>query len=154
MSAQPAYSQYPERSFERAPRERIDVVVGRGSRTQAPTLSPGIVFLAKMAAVVLVAVAIVAFARIGLASATLSAPMQANELSQQIGDARSQGAQLEVSQSALSNPTTVKQRAGKLGMAAPESSGVIELEEDVVATDDSGALSLSQSVENASGSKA
>ena len=147
MSAQPAYSQYPERSFERAPRERIDVVVGRGSRTQAPTLSPGIVFLAKMAAVVLVAVALVA-------SATLSATMQANELSQQIGDARSQGAQLEVSQSALSNPTTVKQRAGKLGMAAPESSGVIELEEDVVATDDSGALSLSQSVENASGSKA
>ena len=154
MSAQPAYSQYPERSFERAPRERIDVVVGRGSRTQAPTPSPGIVFLAKMAAVVLVAVALVAFARIGLASATLSATMQANELSQQIGDARSQGAQLEVSQSALSNPTTVKQRAGKLGMAAPESSGVIELEEDVVATDDSGALSLSQSVENASGSKA
>ncbi|OUO90065.1 cell division protein FtsL [Gordonibacter sp. An230] len=149
MSAQPAYSQYPERSFERAPRERISVVPGRGSRTQAPTLSPGVVFLAKLAAVVFVAVALVAFARIGLTSATLSATMQANDLSQQIDDARSRGAELEVSQSALSNPTKVKQHAGKLGMAAPGSAGVIDLEKDVVATDEAGALSLSQSVANA-----
>ena len=53
MGAAPAYSYYPERAPERAPRERISVVPGRGTRTQTPTLPSSVVFLAKVAAVVL-----------------------------------------------------------------------------------------------------
>ena len=153
MGAAPAYSYYPERAPERSPRERISVVPGRGTRTQTPTLPSNVVFLAKAAAVVLL-VALVGFARIGLMSATISTTMQSSQLTSQISDARSSGAALEVSQSTLSNPTKVKQQAGKLGMAAPETTGVITLDKDVVATDESGALSLSKSVAIAAGSEA
>ncbi|MFR4804411.1 MAG: hypothetical protein ACLT98_14490, partial [Eggerthellaceae bacterium] len=109
-----------------------------------PTLPSNVVFLAKAAAVVLLVVSLVGFARIGLMSATISTTMQSSQLTSQISDARSSGAALEVSQSTLSNPTKVKQQAGKLGMAAPETTGVITLDKDVVATDESGALSLSK----------
>ena len=153
MGAAPAYSYYPERAPERAPRERISVVPGRGTRTQTPTLPSSVVFLAKVAAVVLLVVSIVGFVRIGLMSATISTTMQSSELTSQISDARSSGAALEVSQSTLSNPK-VKQQANKLGMAAPETTGVIDLGKDVVATDESGALSLSKSVAIAAGSEA
>ena len=154
MGAAPAYSYYPERAPERSPRERISVVPGRGTRTQTPTLPSNVVFLAKAAAVVLLVVSLVGFARIGLMSATISTTMQSSQLTSQISDARSSGAALEVSQSTLSNPTKVKQRAGKLGMAAPETTGVITLDKDVVATDESGALSLSKSVAIAAGAEA
>ena len=115
MGAAPAYSYYPERAPERSPRERISVVPGRGTRTQTPTLPSNVVFLAKAAAVVLLVVSLVGFARIGLMSATISTTMQSSQLTSQISDARSSGAALEVSQSTLSNPTKVKQQAGKLG---------------------------------------
>ena len=154
MGAAPAYSYYPERAPERSPRERISVGPGRGTRTQTPTLPSNVVFLAKAAAVVLLVVSLVVFARIGLMSATISTTMQSSQLTSQISDARSSGAALEVSQSTLSNPTKVKQQAGKLGMAAPETTGVITLDKDVVATDESGALSLSKSVAIAAGSEA
>ncbi len=154
MGAAPAYSYYPERAPERSPRERISVVPGRGTRTQTPTLPSNVVFLAKAAAVVLLVVSLVGFARIGLMSATISTTMQSSQLTSQISDARSSGAALEVSQSTLSNPTKVKQQAGKLGMSAPETTGVITLDKDVVATDESGALSLSKSVAIAAGSEA
>lgn len=151
MGAAPAYSYYPERAPERSPRERISVVPGRGTRTQTPTLPSNVVFLAKAAAVVLLVVSLVGFARIGLMSATISTTMQSSQLTSQISDARSSGAALEVSQSTLSNPTKVKQQAGKLGMSSPETVGVIDLAQDVVATDESGALSLSKSVAIAAG---
>lgn len=154
MGAAPAYSYYPERAPERSPRERISVVPGRGTRTQTPTLPSNVVFLAKAAAVVLLVVSLVGFARIGLMSATISTTMQSSQLTSQISDARSSGAALEVSQSTLSNPTKVKQQAGKLGMAAPEATGVIELGKDVVATDESGSLSLSKSIAIAAGAGA
>lgn len=154
MGAAPAYSYYPERAPERSPRERISVVPGRCTRTQTPTLPSNVVFLAKAAAVVLLVVSLVGFARIGLMSATISTTMQSSQLTSHISDARSSGAALEVSQSTLSNPTKVKQQAGKLGMAAPETTGVITLDKDVVATDESGALSLSKSVAIAAGSEA
>ena len=101
MGAAPAYSYYPERAPERSPRERISVVPGRGARTQTPTLPSNVVFLAKAAAVVLLVVSLVGFARIGLMSATISTTMQSSQLTSQISDARSSGAALEVSQSTL-----------------------------------------------------
>lgn len=146
MSAAPAYSYYPERIPERAPRERISVVPGRGPRTQTPTLPSSVVFLAKAVAVVLVVVSLVAFVRIGLGAATVTTSMQSEELASKIDNARSDGAALEVSQSALSNPTRVKKEAASLGMASPESVGTIVLDKDVVVTDDNGNLSLSKSL--------
>ncbi len=151
MSAAPAYSYYPERAPERAPRTRISVVPGRGTRTQTPSLPASAVLLAKVAAVVLVVLALVAFVRVGLAAATVSASMESQQLSSQISDARSSGAALEVSQSSLTNPSRLRQQAKSLGMAAPAETGVIVLDKDVVATDDNGALSLSKSMAIAAG---
>lgn len=151
MGAAPAYSYYPERVPERAPRERISVVPGRGTRTSTPTLPSNVVFLAKAVAVVLVAVALMGFARIALSSAAVTTSMQAQELKNNISTARADGASLEVTQSLLSNPTHVKQQATGLKMAAPETVGVIELEKDIVVADDDGTLSLSKSVAVAAG---
>ena len=51
-----------------------------------------------------------------------------------------------MAQSSLSNPSRIKSEATALGMAAPESTSKIVLPEDIVATDGSGNLSLSQSL--------
>lgn len=153
MSAVPAYTHYPERSFEQDTRTRISVVPGRGIRTQNPVLPSRTVFFVKVAVAALVAITLVAFVRIGLSTAATSASIQASELSMQIDEARSLGASLEVSQSVLSNPSEVKERAKKLGMSNPESTTTINLDADVVTTDSKGALSLSKSVSVASGSK-
>lgn len=151
MGAAPAFSYYPERAPERAPRTRISVVPGQGPRTQSPTLPSSVVFLAKAVAVVLVVVSLVAFARIALSSATVATSVQAQELSSQIDQARSNGSSLEVSQSLLTNPTYLKQQAAGRGMAAPETIATIELGTDVVAYDGAGNLSLSKSVALAAG---
>ena len=100
MGAAPAYSYYPERAPERSPRERISVVPGRGTRTQTPTLPSNVVFLAKAAAVVLLVVSLVGFARIGLMSATISTTMQSSQLTSQISDARSSGVQSDEGEAA------------------------------------------------------
>ena len=124
MSAQPAYSLYPERAVERAPRTRISVVPGQRTRSAAPasTVTPGLVL---KAAIIVMAV----LALVGIASLTLSAAT--------------------VTQSLLSNSTRVRMQAEKLGMAAPAEVGTINMPEDVVSTNDDGSLSLSRSVETA-----
>lgn len=148
--AAPAFSyNYPERVPERPARPRVRVVPGQGPGTQ--TIPSSVVFLAKTVAVVLVVAALLSFARIAIASATVATSMQSQQLSNQIDDARSSGSNLEVQQSSLSNPTSVKTKATGLKMAAPETVGVIDLGTDVVATDDAGNLSLSKSVQIAAG---
>lgn len=151
MSAVPAYSYSSQRAPERTPRTRISVVPGRGSRTQTPTLPSSTVFLAKAVAIVLIVIAVVAFARVGLAAAAASASVQSQTLTSQISEARSGGAALEVSQSSLANPVRLKQEATDLNMMAPAAVGTIALSKDVIATDDTGALSLSKSVAIAAG---
>ncbi len=66
MGAQPAYSRYPDRAYERAVERapRIQVVPGTGPRTAAPALSDPVVFLAKTVAVVLVVLALIGVARV------------------------------------------------------------------------------------------
>ena len=68
MGAQPAYSRYPDRAYERAVERapRIQVVPGTGPRTAAPALPDSVVFLAKTVAVVLVVLALIGVARVAL----------------------------------------------------------------------------------------
>lgn len=158
MGAAPAYSYYPERSYERdldyTPREQIRVVPGRGPQTQPSTLPSSTIMLAKVVAVALVIVALAAFARITLSSAAVSTSVEAQQLSTQITEARSMGASLEVSQSVMTNPARLKKEAEAIGMVAPGSVEVITLEADVVTCDDEGNLSLSKSVAVAAGTGA
>ncbi len=148
MGAQPAYSHYPERVYER-PAERtprIRVVPGTGPAAAPSALPSSVVFLAKVAAVVLVVLALVGVTRVTLASAAVGASIQAQELSSAIEDARDVGSQLEVEQSSLSNPSRVKSEATAMGMSAPAETTMVNLEQDVVSIDEEGNLSLSQSL--------
>lgn len=155
MSAAPAYSyQYPERSVEQAPRPRVRVVPGQGTQAAPSTVPVSVVFLAKAVAAVLIVLSLIAVVRIGLTSATITTSLQSQKISSQLATARSEGSSLEVSQSSLSNPTRVKAEANRLGMSVPETVAIIDLPQDVVSTDGSGNLSLSQSVAIAAGAGA
>ena len=153
MGAQPAY-RYSERAYER-PAERaprIRVVPGTGPAAAPSALPASVVFLAKVAAAVLLVVALVGVARVALSSAAVTGSLQAQELSSKIDSARAQGNQLEVAQSSLSNPARVKTEATAAGMAAPLETTTIELGQDVVGIDEAGNLSLSQSLRLAAAS--
>ena len=145
MSAVPAYTRAAERVPERYPeRPRISVVPG--GKPHVETLSPAIVTLARVVAAALVVLALVAFARIALTAAAVNVEIESKSYDSLIDTARSEGSSLEVAQSSLSNPSRIKSEATALGMAAPESASKIVLTEDIVATDGSGNLSLSQSL--------
>ena len=126
---------------------RSDIRAARTGNREAGS-SALLVTAAKMAAIVLVVVAALAFARIALTSATVTTMIESDSISSEIADARSAGVSLEMEQSVLSNSSAIKQAATKLGMSAPFEVGTIELAPDVVATDAGGNLSLSGTVKN------
>lgn len=148
MGAAPAY-RYPEWIPRQSPRVRV--VPGGKPSYRSDSIPSSAVFLAKVLAVAFVVFALLGFVRIGLASATVTTALSAGELSTDIDSARSEGNELEVRQSYLSNPANVKQEAAsRLGMSEPEGTLAIALAEDVVATDANGNLSLSTSIRAAS----
>lgn len=146
MSAQPAYrKEFLDAAF--APAIEREVSVERTGSSQQPTTSI-LVTAAKMAAIVLVVITALAFARIALTNATVYTLIEADSISGEIADARSSGVSLEMEQSVLSNTSAINLAAKKLGMAAPAEVGTIALTPDIVATGDDGALSLSETVGN------
>ena len=154
MGAARAYSYYPdsaERAPERQPYRRpdINVVPGGRAKEQDRPLSPTVYAAAKLVAGLLVFVAVVAFARVGLSAAAIEAAVEGDELSAQISEAQSDYSYLEVSASVLSNTSRLKQEAAALGMTEVEAVEVITLEADVVTCDEAGNLSLSLSIAQA-----
>lgn len=125
----------------------ISVVPGRGARPAPAGMPAAALAAAKLVAVVLVALALIAVARVAIASAATACALETKAIEQDIDEARAQGNDLEVSQSVLSNPARIKNKAESLGMAAPtaEYTDHIVLPEDVVSVDDEGRLSLSES---------
>lgn len=154
MSAVPAYSYpQPQRRPQRAPRPQVRAIPG-GRSVQEQGASSQLIALAKAISVVLVAFAVVCCVRVALSAATVSTAMETQELNQQISQAREQGNALEVSYSTLANPSNVKMTAAELKMVTPENVEYIDLGVDVVATDEAGNLSLTQSLERAGGLEA
>lgn len=146
LDAFPVYE--PERSRSAQP----DVRVVRGGAAAQPNTSL-LVEAAKMAAIVLVVIAALCFARIALTNATVATMIESDSLSAEISDARSLGTSLEMEQSVLSNTAAINSAAKRLGMAAPAEVGTIALSPDVVATDADGALSFSDTVKNVVGTQ-
>ena len=143
--AAPAYQySYPERLAPRSPRVRV--IPGSGQQWQARSLSPALVAFARLVAVVLVVFALLGLLRIGLASATVTTALSAEEVAAKIESARSQGNELEVREGYLSNPTYLKLEAAKLHMGTSDTPTVIMLSEDRVKTDEAGGLSLALSL--------
>ena len=148
MSAAPAYSRMrPERQPQRAPRPRVRAIPGGGARVQEKGVSSQVMFFAKVAVAALALITAVCCVRVALSAATVSTAVETQELNQQIAAAREQGNALEVSHSTLSNPTHVKAAATELGMVAPATTETIDVGADIVAVDDAGNLSLTQSLE-------
>ncbi len=155
MGAAPAYSLYstrstaPARTRQQPQKPSFQVLPGKAPRTQSAPLASPATFLIKLTVVVLVALTCVACVRLFLSSATAETAMESQQLTASIDEARSNGAALEVSLGSLTNPTRVRDQAKALGMVAPETTGVITVEEDIVMCDQAGNLSLSSSVEAA-----
>ena len=138
----PAYVE-PAQSSQRRRNLRVDRT---GSPEQSAT--PLLVTLARMAAIILVLITALSFARIALTNATVVTMIESDAISSQIADARTSGVSLEMEQTVLTNSSAIKVAAKRLGMAAPYEVGSIILPADVVATTGDGALSLSGTVNN------
>lgn len=153
-NAQQAYrlDTFPMYEPGRARSSQSDMRVVRGGANAQPSVNI-LVEIAKMAAIVLVVVAALCFARIALTNATVSTMIESDALSAQISEARSTGTSLEMEQSTLSNTAAINSAAKRLGMTAPYEVGTIALSPDVVATDANGSLSLSGTVKNVVGTQ-
>ena len=154
LNAYPAFE--PERERERGYDRRGDVrAVRTGTRqsTSNDTQASLLVTAAKLAAVVLVLVAALSFARIALTNAAVTTMIESDALSAQIATARSSGVSLEMEQSVLSSKSALTSAVKRLGMGAPATIGSITLDPDVVALDADGNLSLSGSVKNVVGTQ-
>lgn len=147
MSALPAYD-YAERAYEqrRAHEEQPRISVVRGQGASGHALNPAVSAAAKIAVVAFVLFAVIGFARVAISAATVTTSIESQQLAGQISDARTEGSDLEVTQSMLSNPTRIKAEAAALGMGAAADVENIDLSGDVVVTDEAGNLSLSGSV--------
>lgn len=145
-SAQAAYRLYDEASTRQRVSARPRVRVVPGTRPASAPLPASLYTLAAAAAVVMVVIALVCVARLTLNSATVSSLMHSDAVAAQIGEARSEGSALEIAQTSLGNSVTLKAQATNLDMAAPAEVSTLVLDEDIVATDAQGGLSLADSV--------
>ena len=159
MSAAPAYSHYAQAASQRhaypdyreqgATWASPDISVVPGSAQRTKSAADAALLFAKVIAFAMVVIALVCCTRVALSSMAVGTALEAREISSQIDEARSSGSKLEVALSSLSNPSYVKQEAAALGMSAPAAEAVlrIDLSDDVVVTDASGALLLSGSAD-------
>ena len=147
QTALPKYA--PERQFSAS-----DVRAVRSSGApQQEAQSSLLVTIGKLAAIVIVLVAALSFARIALTNAAVTTLIESDALAAQISEARTSGVSLEMQQSVLSSPNAINSAAKRLSMAAPYEVETIVLDPDIVSYDADGTLSLSGSVKNVVGSQ-
>ena len=148
-----AASAYRLDAYTEVARERFsasDVRAVRTGGTARTAADPSlIVTIGRLAAIVFVVVAVLCFARIALTNAAVATLIESDTLSAQIEEARASGVSLEMEQSVLTSPTSLKSAVKRLGMSAPAEVGTIVLDPDVVVLDEEGSLSLSASLKNA-----
>ncbi|WP_350453977.1 cell division protein FtsL [Slackia heliotrinireducens] len=124
----------------------IGYIPGTRSNPDVSVLPSSIIGMMRLIAIVAVALAIICCARVALTAGSINVAIETSATNAQIEEARSVGDDLEVQQSRLANATIIRSQASRLGMAAPESTMVINLSDDVVVTDAQGNLSLSGSL--------
>lgn len=148
--AERAYQFDAYRSAAQPDARRADVrAIRTGTRPSEDQRASLMLTAAKLAAVVLVLIAVLSFARIALTNATVNIMIESDTLSSQISTARSTGVSLEMEQSVLSSTSALNSAVKRLHMVAPGEIGAIALTPDVVVTDADGSLSLSSSVKSA-----
>lgn len=147
MAGAPAYRYDREVAQPyRQPAPSVRVVPGR-KHTANPVLSDFAIAGIKVLIGCLIALLLVGFVRVGLASAAYSTASEASDLRANIADARTTGESLAVQESLLSSPSNIRAQAEeKLKMTAGTSSETITLSVDPVAVDSAGNLSFAGSV--------
>ena len=133
---------------KRESKRKLDVIPGggQGQSTEKSAAHELAIKVAKVTVAAVVLFAGIGFARITLSAATVAEALEAREITTNLESVRSTISDLEVKQSSLSNPTRIKAAAADLGMASPETATVIDISGDIVATDEKGNLSLSDSI--------
>lgn len=117
------------------------------SRGVVRRLDPRWVIFARVVVTVMLILAVAGVVKITLTNAAVNTSIEYAQVTADMNTARAMGSALEVQASNLSNPAYVKDYAKQhLGMTAPAVIETMRLGEDVVALDESGALSLSQSL--------
>lgn len=122
---------------------RVKVVHGRRNEE---SVSSGFFMVAGAIAAICIFIALIACCRIALDTATVNVMLENDVIENKIDAIREESQDLEVEEATASNPTNLKKAAKKLGMSVPYSTETIELEDDVVAYDEDGNLSLSNSL--------
>lgn len=119
-------------------------------RRRENTISKRFTKFARIVIAVGIFLGVILFARLGLQAMTIGVMAQSDEVNTQIEQIRTESVNLEVEKSTASNPTNLKKAAKKLGMTNPTYTETLELEDDIVAYDEEGELSLSDSLAVAS----
>lgn len=143
-SAYPSFAQ-PEK---KAPTPRIDVIPG-GHEKPGKSLSPSqqlAISVAKYAFVLISVFAMIGVGRVTLNSMNVQEALAARTMQAQLDEARSSINMMEVQQSTLSNPTRIKTEAEALGMYSADTVTIIDITGDVVAIDETGHLSITDSI--------
>lgn len=109
-------------------------------------LSPMFLSLAKVAAVVVCVIAILAFVRVGLTSATVSTGLASQNITNKIEAELVNKNALEVQDSTLGNTARIRQAAAEYSLVAPASVETIVLDQDVLAYDENKNVSLVESL--------
>ena len=100
----------------------------------------------KAVALIVACIFVIACARIFINTATVNVMMENDGVTSNIESVREESSNLEVDLTDATSPTHLKKAAKKLGMAAPYSTETLVLGDDVVAYDEEGNLSLSESL--------
>lgn len=121
---------------------------------QTAALSPMLLTFAKTAAAIVLFVALMAFVRVGLTSATVSAGLNSKEISNNIQNELVKKSALEVEDSALGNSSNIRQKASDFNLVAPGAIETLNLGQDVLAYDENKNVSLVNSLNRVAGSTA
>ena len=116
------------------------------SAAQSSVSSPMLVTLAKFAAALVVLIAILAFVRVAMTTATVSNGLASQEISANIDTELINKNALEVQDSALGNSGRIKQAAAEYALVNPGVITVLNLGQDVLAYDENNNVSLVESL--------
>lgn len=145
LAPEPKIKQNPKKDLKPS----MHAVAGNApvkSVVKSATLSPMLLMVAKVAAAVVIVIAIMAFVRVGITSATVSLGLNSQQIQKNIETELVNKNALEVKDSTLGNTGRIRQAAADYSLVAPASIETISLSPDVLAYDSNNNVSLVESL--------
>lgn len=143
----------PKRVPKTEPVPKLHAVAGSAEVkkvSHTAVLSPMLLTLAKVAAAVVVVIAVLSFVRVGLTSATVSLGLNSQQISKNIDTELVNKNALEVQDSTLGNTGRIRQAAADYSLVSPATIETISLGQDVLAYDENNNVSLVESLNRVS----